>query len=97
MTRSYFPRQCWALSGILIGMAFLCVSIAAAQAPSIEGTYQLISRTLSDGTVLKPPNISLLLSWACSACPWVATVVFLSVMEGSQKMLRGFCLRRGDY
>ena len=57
MTRSYFPRQCWALSGILIGMAFLCVSIAAAQAPSIEGTYQLISRKLPDGTVLKPPDI----------------------------------------
>ena len=57
MTRSYFPRQCWTLSGILIGMAFLCVSIAAAQAPSIEGTYQLVSRTLPDGTVLKPPDI----------------------------------------
>src|SRR6267378_7535763 len=57
MKRSYFPRQGWALSGILIGMAFLCVSIAAAQAPSIEGTYQLISRKLPDGTVLKPPDI----------------------------------------
>jgi hypothetical protein len=57
MTQSYFPKQLWALSGILISMAFLCVSIAAAQTPSIEGTYQLISRKLPDGTVIKPPDI----------------------------------------
>jgi hypothetical protein len=57
MTRSYFPRQLWALSGILVGMAFLCVSVAAAQAPSIEGTYQLTSRKLPDGTVIKPPDV----------------------------------------
>ena len=30
---------------------------AAAQIPSIEGTYQLVSRKLPDGTVLKPPDI----------------------------------------
>jgi hypothetical protein len=35
----------------------LFVSAAAAQAPSIEGTYQLVSRTLPNGTVLKPPDI----------------------------------------
>jgi hypothetical protein len=29
----------------------------ASSAPSIEGTYQLISRKLPDGTVLKPPDI----------------------------------------
>jgi hypothetical protein len=29
----------------------------ASSAPSIEGTYQLISRKLADGTVLKPPDI----------------------------------------
>jgi len=57
MTRDYFPRQCWTLSGILIGMMFLCASIAAAQTPSIEGTYQLTSRKLSDGTMLKPPDV----------------------------------------
>jgi hypothetical protein len=38
-------------------MAFLVVSAAAAQTPSIEGTYQLVSRTLPTGTVLKPPAI----------------------------------------
>ena len=57
MTRDYFPRQCWTLSGILIGMMFLCASIAAAQTPSSEGTYQLTSRKLSDGTMLKPPDV----------------------------------------
>jgi hypothetical protein len=38
-------------------MAILFISAAAAQAPSIEGTYQLVSRTLSNGTVLKAPDI----------------------------------------
>ena len=57
MTRSYFPRQCWALSASLVGMALLVASVAAAQAPSIEGTYQLLSRKLPDGTMLKPPDI----------------------------------------
>ena len=52
-----FPRHFWPLSGVLVGMAFLLVSAAAAQTPSIEGTYQLVSRTLPDGTVLKPPDI----------------------------------------
>ena len=41
----------------MVGIAFLSVSIAAAQTPSIEGTYQLISRKLPDGTVIKPPDI----------------------------------------
>ena len=57
MKRSYFPRQCWALSGVLVVMALLFALAASAQAPSIEGTYQLISRKLPDGTVLKPPDI----------------------------------------
>jgi hypothetical protein len=41
----------------------LFVSAAAAQAPSIEGTYQLVSRTLPNGTVLKPPDIMGLLTY----------------------------------
>src|SRR5712691_1996978 len=57
MTRSYFPRQFWALSGVLVGMVLLCALSASARAPSIEGTYKFISRTLPDGTVLKPPDI----------------------------------------
>ena len=57
MKRSSFPRHFWALSGILVVIVVLFVSAAAAQTPSIEGTYQLISRTLPNGTVLKPPDI----------------------------------------
>jgi len=57
MKRYYFPRQFWALSGVLVGMMLLSALSAAAQAPSIEGTYQLISQTLPDGTVRKPPDI----------------------------------------
>src|SRR2546423_4340237 len=57
MKRSSFPRQYWALPGILVVMTLLLALSAAAQTPSIEGTYQLISRTLPDGTVLKPPDI----------------------------------------
>lgn len=57
MTRSYVPRPCWTLSGLLVGLAFLCATVAAAQAPSIEGTYQLSARKLPDGTMLKPPDI----------------------------------------
>src|ERR671931_880155 len=63
MKRYYFPRHCWALSGVLVVMALLFVSAAAAQTPSIEGTYQLVSRTLPNGTVLKPPDIMGLLTY----------------------------------
>jgi len=38
-------------------MMLLFTLSAAAQTPSIEGTYQLVSRTLPNGTVLKPPAI----------------------------------------
>ena len=57
MKRSYFPRQCWALSGVLVVMVLLFAIAASAQAPSIEGTYQLLSRKLPDGTMLSPPDI----------------------------------------
>ena len=57
MKRSYFPRQCWALSGVLVVMVLLFAISASAQAPSIEGTYKLISRKLPDGTMLSPPDI----------------------------------------
>ena len=35
----------------------------SAQTLSIEGTYQLVSRTLPDGTVLKPPDLIGLLTY----------------------------------
>jgi hypothetical protein len=57
MKRYYFPRQFWALSSVLVVMALLFAISASAQAPSIEGTYKLISRKLPDGTMLGPPDI----------------------------------------
>jgi hypothetical protein len=48
-------REFWSLPGALIVLLF-AIS-ASAQAPSIEGTYRLISRQLPDGTILKPPDI----------------------------------------
>jgi hypothetical protein len=38
-------------------MVLLFALSASAQAPSIEGTYQLLSRKLPDGTMLRPPGI----------------------------------------
>jgi hypothetical protein len=38
----------------------------ASSAPSIEGTYRLVSRQLPDGTVLKPPDIMGLLTYTKS-------------------------------
>ena len=57
MKRSYFSRQYWSLSGVLVGVVLLFAIAASAQAPSIEGTYKLISRKLPDGTMLSPPDI----------------------------------------
>src|SRR5262245_10917307 len=57
LKRYYFPRQFWALSGVLVGTVLLFAIAASAQAASIEGTYQLISRQLPDGTMLRPPAI----------------------------------------
>src|SRR5262245_49696661 len=57
MKRSPFPRQYWTLAGILVGMASLFVSAAAAQTPSIEGTFQLVSRTLPNGMVVLSPSM----------------------------------------
>ena len=57
MKRYALPRQCWALPGILVVMTWFFISAASAQTPSIEGTYQFVSRKLPDGTVLKPPDI----------------------------------------
>ena len=57
MKRAHFPRQFWSLFGVLVGMVLLGTLSAVAQTPSIEGTYQLLSRTLPNGTMLKPPEI----------------------------------------
>ena len=57
MKRYSFPRQFWALAGVLVGIVLLFAIAASAQTPSIEGTYQLTSRKLPDGTMLSPPDI----------------------------------------
>jgi hypothetical protein len=63
MKRSSFPWRLFALSGILVATALLLPVPASAQAPSIEGTYTLVSRTLPDGTVFAPPVITGLLTY----------------------------------
>lgn len=45
------------VAGFLAGMLYLLASPTLAQVPSIEGTYRLVSRTLKDGKVLKPPAV----------------------------------------
>lgn len=57
MKRSAFPRQRWALSGVLVSIVWLCVSAASAQVPNIEGTYKLMGRRLPDGTTQPSPAI----------------------------------------
>ena len=57
MKRDDFPRPRWPLLGVLVVMVLLFAIAASAQAPSIEGTYQLLSRKLPDGTMLNPPDL----------------------------------------
>ena len=52
-----YPPQPWALGALLMSTLLLFASGAVAQAPSIEGTYRRVSRTLRDGTVLKQPDV----------------------------------------
>ena len=60
-------RQFSTLSGILVIMVVLLSAMAAsAQTLSIEGTYQISSRKLPDGTMLRPPNIMGLLTYTKS-------------------------------
>ena len=66
MKRYYFPRQFWTLPGVLVGMVLLFAIAASAQAPSIEGTYKLISRKLPDGTIQRPPEVMGLLTFTKS-------------------------------
>jgi hypothetical protein len=55
--RYFFPPYLRVLSAIPLTALLLFASAASAQAPSIEGTYRLVSRTLRDGTVVKPPDV----------------------------------------
>ncbi len=42
---------------VLLALALPVPGPLAAQAPSIEGTYRLVSRTLPDGATLAPPDV----------------------------------------
>ena len=57
MKRCLSLRQLAALGSLSMSMLVIFAGGALAQAPSIEGTYRLVSRTLRDGTVLKPPDV----------------------------------------
>ena len=63
MKLPYCPLKFWLQPGMVI-ILVLCVAVSApAQPPSIEGTYQLVSRKLPDGTTQGPPNIMGLLTY----------------------------------
>ena len=57
MKRYVHPPRPRTLRALLTGLLFLIATGAVADAPSIEGTYRLVSRTLRDGTVLRPPDV----------------------------------------
>ena len=58
MKRNCFVSECRFLLAGLVATTMSLPAAAYAQTPSIEGTYQLISRTFADGTVISPPEIS---------------------------------------
>lgn len=53
------------LASLLMGIAALiaCAGQAAGEAPSIEGTYKLVSRELANGTKQGPPDVLGLLTY----------------------------------
>ena len=57
MTRNFSAPHPRVLASVLGTALLLFASAALAQAPSIEGTYRLVSRTLRDGTVVRPPDV----------------------------------------
>ena len=54
------------LASLLMGIAALiaCAGQAAGEAPSIEGTYKLVSRELPNGTKQGPPDVVGLITYA---------------------------------
>lgn len=57
MKRYFSAPSAQVVAAVLVTALWLCASTALAQTPSIEGTYRLVSRTLRDGTVVKPPDV----------------------------------------
>ena len=56
-------RQLRVLGTLLVGTLSCLASAALAQSPSVEGTYRPVSRTLRDGTVIKPPEVMGLMTY----------------------------------
>jgi len=57
MKQHFSWKPTYTLMPVLATILVLAFCPAFAQAPSIEGTYRLVSRTLKDGTVLTPPEV----------------------------------------
>jgi hypothetical protein len=57
MKRYDVPRQGWTLLDIVVSFAGIPPKPQESSAPSIEGTYTLISRQFPDGMMLRPPEI----------------------------------------
>lgn len=66
MTRYFSFRRPRVLAAILVSTLSFLASAAVAQPPSVEGTYRLVSRTLRDGTVIKPPDVMGLMTYTKS-------------------------------
>jgi hypothetical protein len=52
-----YRRAWWVVLGVFVSNAWFFASLASAQAPAVEGSYQLVERKLPDGTIIKPPEI----------------------------------------
>ena len=63
MFRSSIFRA-WLAVSLVVAAAPLSLPSAYADGPNIEGTYLLVSRTLPDGTLQKPPAINGLMSYS---------------------------------
>jgi len=57
MTRDRYQPHAYLFTASLICFFLLLTSGALAQAPNVEGTYRLVSRTLPDGKLQKPPDV----------------------------------------
>ena len=55
--QSCLSRQNYTVAAAFASTLALLGGPALGQAPSIEGIYRLVSRTLKDGTVLTPPDV----------------------------------------
>ena len=56
--------RAWVAVSLAVAAVPLSVPLASADGPNIEGTYLLVSRTLPDGTLQKPPTINGLMSYS---------------------------------